>query len=410
MGKIKYIDLCAGIGGTRAGLDFAGWKCLHSSDIDKDAVAVHRLSHGDCEIADVTKMKPSELPQHDVLVAGFPCQPFSSSGYRSGFSHPSGSVFEGLLRLIEAKKPTYVILENVQGLLSNQFGYSFAQILLSLTSKGFNVEWNTINATDVGVPQNRPRLFIIAKRATKSDSSALRKNWIENSIFGPLMKEQGVTVLSSEEGDLVQLSKERDPQRKKKHTPTSPYTKAGFATGTSFTNIDLSAITKAKSISPLGDICSPKAKNKNQVRSVRYWAHTGKTEVYIKEDPISHCLGTSIGAPPIFCVPKKLVNNENERAKLMQFSNWSKENKTHFFFRLIPERAVHLFGSLTKAISEGLEKSKIPNTVKYKLIGNMVSPHVAFTIAKLVERDMSKRSSASRSIIKSSVPALEIEL
>ena len=159
---MKYIEFCAGIGGTRAGLDAAGWQCVLAVDHDPDAITVHRMTHGSASERDVIDLSPDDLPDADVWVAGFPCQPFSSSGTRLGFEHQSGNVFEHLSRLIQERRPRIVVLENVEGLLTNKSGHTFAKILRGMTDLRYEVHWLVVNVRWYGVPQSRPRLFMIA--------------------------------------------------------------------------------------------------------------------------------------------------------------------------------------------------------------------------------------------------------
>lgn len=163
---IKYFDMFAGIGGFRAGLTKAGgFQCVGHCEIDKYADASYRAIHdiGKEELyyPDATKIDPNTLPEFDFICGGFPCQAFSNAGKRRGFEDARGTLFFEIARLAEARRPPYLLLENVPGLLSHDEGKTFRTILSALDDLGYNVEWMVLNSKDFGVPQSRKRVFII---------------------------------------------------------------------------------------------------------------------------------------------------------------------------------------------------------------------------------------------------------
>ena len=163
---IKYFDMFAGIGGFRAGLTRAGgFRCVGHCEIDKYADASYRAIHdiGKEEIyyPDATQIDPGTLPDFDLICGGFPCQAFSNAGKRRGFEDARGTLFFEIARLAEARRPPYLLLENVPGLLSHDGGKTFRTILSALDDLGYHVEWMVLNSKDFGVPQSRKRVFII---------------------------------------------------------------------------------------------------------------------------------------------------------------------------------------------------------------------------------------------------------
>ena len=163
---IRYFDMFAGIGGFRAGLTRAGgFQCVGHCEIDKYADASYRAIHdiGKEEIyySDATQIDPSTLPDFDLICGGFPCQAFSNAGKRRGFEDARGILFFEIARLAEARRPPYLLLENVPGLLSHDEGKTFCTILTALDDLGYHVEWMVLNSKDFGVPQSRKRVFII---------------------------------------------------------------------------------------------------------------------------------------------------------------------------------------------------------------------------------------------------------
>ena len=156
----------AGIGGFRAGLDRAGgFRCVGHCEIDPHADAsyraIHHIGKEECFYPDARTIDPGELPDFDLLCGGFPCQAFSQAGRRRGFEDARGTLFFEVARLAEAKRPSYLLLENVPGLLSHDEGRTFAQVLATLLHLGYCVEWMVLNSADFGVPQVRKRVFLI---------------------------------------------------------------------------------------------------------------------------------------------------------------------------------------------------------------------------------------------------------
>jgi DNA (cytosine-5)-methyltransferase 1 len=169
--KLRYIDLFAGIGGMRIPLDKRGLQCVFTSEIDSAARMTYSKNFGVDEpeifgdLFQVESIGPESVPDHELIVAGFPCQPFSQAGKREGFADQArGTLFFSILQIIQAKRPRAVLLENVRGLLSQDKGRSFKIILSSLEEAGYVVSHKVLNARDFGLPQNRQRLFIVALR------------------------------------------------------------------------------------------------------------------------------------------------------------------------------------------------------------------------------------------------------
>ena len=163
--NIRYLDLFSGIGGFREGLTRAGgFTCTGHCEIDKFAEKSYRAlfdTEGEWFCSDIRKTDPDEIPEFDLLCAGFPCQPFSIAGNLGGFSDPRGTLFFEIARLAQARKPAYLLLENVPNLLFHDGGRTFASILHALDGLGYGLEWQVLNSKDFGVPQSRKRLYLI---------------------------------------------------------------------------------------------------------------------------------------------------------------------------------------------------------------------------------------------------------
>jgi len=187
---MRFIDLFCGIGGFRYGLEkcsnekqrqgFQGignperecgeqfnrsanrqFNCVWSNDNDKYACQVYRKHFGEVHEGDIRAVDADTIPEHDLLCAGFPCQSFSIAGKRRGFEDTRGTLFFEICRILRAKRPRMLFLENVKGLLSADEGRTFQTIIQSLDELGYDCQWQVLNSKDYGVPQNRERVFII---------------------------------------------------------------------------------------------------------------------------------------------------------------------------------------------------------------------------------------------------------
>lgn len=161
--NFTFIDLFAGIGGTRLAFQSLGGKCLFSSEWDSYAQKTYEYNYGEVPFGDITQIDENMIPDHDVLVAGFPCQAFSIAGRRGGFEDTRGTLFFDVARIIRAKRPQAFFLENVKGLASHDRGRTLEVILNTLREDlGYYVpEPKIMNALNFGVPQHRERIFIV---------------------------------------------------------------------------------------------------------------------------------------------------------------------------------------------------------------------------------------------------------
>lgn len=186
MKKIKYIDLFAGIGGIRLGLEQSlkekniESECVFTSEIKPHAISVYKENFPNTTIyGDIKQIKSSDIPDFDILLAGFPCQPFSSAGRRKGFADIRGTLFFEIARILKDKKPRYFLLENVENLIihdlskedkenGEQIGNTFKTILNVLEKElDYTVSWKVLQASDFGVAQIRRRIFIVGSKDKK---------------------------------------------------------------------------------------------------------------------------------------------------------------------------------------------------------------------------------------------------
>ena len=164
---MKFLDLFAGIGGFRLGMESAGHECIGFCEIDKFARASYKAIHdtkGEIELHDITAVSDESIRRIgcvDIICGGFPCQAFSIAGNRRGFEDTRGTLFFEIARFASILRPKYLLLENVKGLLNHDGGATFETVLGALDELGYNVEWQILNSKDFGVPQNRERVFVI---------------------------------------------------------------------------------------------------------------------------------------------------------------------------------------------------------------------------------------------------------
>ena len=166
----RLISLFSGCGGMDLGFKKAGFNIVYANDFDSDAQAVYSMNIGDIDRRDILSVSENEIPDGDILTAGFPCQPFSNAGKRKGVHDSRGMLYKECLRIIERKMPKVIVFENVKGLLSSKYidGRNLADVIVEDLSEmnglGYNVVYQLVNASDYGVPQNRQRVLFVGVR------------------------------------------------------------------------------------------------------------------------------------------------------------------------------------------------------------------------------------------------------
>ena len=171
--KFKFIDLFAGMGGFRLAFESHGCTCVFSSEIDKFARETYYNNFGEYPNGDITRIESKDIPDFDILCAGFPCQPFSIAGKRLGFEDTRGTLFFEVARIIKDKKPSAFLLENVKGIVSHDKGNTIQVIENTLKQLGYKIKWKVLNALKYGVPQNRERWYCIGIRENLINSEEI---------------------------------------------------------------------------------------------------------------------------------------------------------------------------------------------------------------------------------------------
>ena len=189
--NFKFIDLFAGIGGFRLGMESLGGECVFSSEIDPHACEMYEANFGDNPFCDITTVDVEKIPDFDILCAGFPCQAFSICGKQKGFyDETRGTLFFDICRVLESKKPKAFILENVSNLATHDKGRTLTVMLQALSSIGYCVNYKILNAKDFGVPQNRERVIIIGNREGLTfDFEKIKLNPVKSML--PYLDKQG---------------------------------------------------------------------------------------------------------------------------------------------------------------------------------------------------------------------------
>jgi DNA (cytosine-5-)-methyltransferase len=163
--ELTFVDLFAGVGMARMGMEQAGFKCVYTCEFDKHKRKEYEIIHGNIpEGCDIRDVRAADIPRADVWFFGAPCQDFSLAGLRKGLGGDRSSLIGEVFKLIEEKaedKPKWLVYENVKGMLSSNNGWDFLSILLAMDGLGYDVEWQTLNTKDFGIPQNRERVYTI---------------------------------------------------------------------------------------------------------------------------------------------------------------------------------------------------------------------------------------------------------
>ena len=161
---MTFIDLFAGLGGFRLALESLGAKCVYSNEWDLPAQEVYKMNFGETPDGDITKVDEKNIPDHDILCAGFPCQAFSISGKQLGFEDSRGTLFFDVARIVKEKKPKIVFLENVRNFASHDNGNTIKVVEKTMLGLGYSFNYKVLSAVDYGVPQKRERVYMVCFR------------------------------------------------------------------------------------------------------------------------------------------------------------------------------------------------------------------------------------------------------
>lgn len=240
--ELTTVELFAGIGGFRLAADNNKFRTVWANEIEPKACSVYRDQFGTKELVegDIRKWK-QDIPAHDVLTGGFPCQPFSSAGKKEGTRDPRGTLFQEIVDVIKARQPQYFVLENVKRLLSMEKGKHFATIISSLADLNYGIEWRLLNAVHFALPQNRQRVFLIGTRLDqcKADLPNAR-----------LVSSIDLAGMTDRQQDLARDSSNWKPIAKH----TSGFQHWGIATNGRFFAVDLDNFSEQSKVVPVRSV------------------------------------------------------------------------------------------------------------------------------------------------------------
>lgn len=309
--KFSFIDLFSGIGGIRLGFQSHGGTCVFSSEYDKGAQKTYKINHGEHPFGDITKISEKSIPEHDILLAGFPCQPFSragvsarsSIGQEHGFLCESqGTLFFDVIRIILEKKPKVIFLENVRNIISHDKGNTFRVIQESVENLGYHFSYKIINSNSL-VPQNRVRCYMVGVR--KDVGCSFSFPTIDGAPL-PLS-----SILEENPDDIYTISD-------KLWAGHIQRTERNLARGTGFTaftaNLDKPSNTIVARYGKDGKECLIPQKNKNpRLLTRRETARIqGFPECFVLPDsrtPTYKQFGNSVTVPVISKIAKKIMDD-----------------------------------------------------------------------------------------------------
>ena len=218
----KFIDLFCGIGGFRLALEKQGMQCVFSSDIDKKVQEVYYKNFGDKPFGDITEIPEKKIPKHDILCAGFPCQPFSISGNKNGVLDDRGRLFYEIVRIAEYHKPYILLLENVKNLISIDNGKILKTIETKLDEIGYSVYRHVINASFFGIPQARERIYFVclrkdiqtdSKMSYKEPKGTFKKVYLEKILEKDVDKKLFINRNDISMNSLIEIDYQLKPIR-----------------------------------------------------------------------------------------------------------------------------------------------------------------------------------------------------
>ena len=200
-----FIDLFAGLGGFRLALESFGAKCVYSSEWDKAVQEVYYKNFNVMPDGDITKVDEKNIPVHDILCAGFPCQAFSISGKQRGFDDSRGTLFFDVARIVRYHKPKIIFLENVKNFAAHDNGNTLKVVVTTLEELGYNVYYKVLNSVDYGIPQKRERIYIVCFRKDIDNKKFTfpTKSKLEKHVIDFLEENPDVTIYNEKKYPII---------------------------------------------------------------------------------------------------------------------------------------------------------------------------------------------------------------
>lgn len=337
--------------------------CVYSNEWDKYASSVYRRKYGECDQTDITKVKAEKVPDHDLLCGGFPCQSFSVAGKRGGFNDTRGTLFFDIARILKEKRPRYLLLENVKGLLSHDKGKTFQTMLGVLSDLGYGVQWQVLNSKNFGVPQNRERVFVVGHLREKSRPKVF-------PIFG-----QNSKTLKYVTGGGIDKWLEDGKNNSRNHSQGQRvYSTDGIASTQSAHGGGWGAKTGLYAIGVQGDL--------------------DKRKTYLKKDMGTLSANPTSDNTPRIAIPVLTPEREKKRQRGRRFKTSEEPAFTitgqdrHGVYdgmkirRLTPVECERLQGFPDNWTKYEYDGQEISDTQRYKMMGNAVSTPVITAVGE----------------------------
>jgi DNA (cytosine-5)-methyltransferase 1 len=317
--SFTFIDLFAGIGGIRLGFEKFKGECVFTSEWDKYSQITYQVNFGDEPNGDITKTDVKDIPKHDILLGGFPCQPFSNAGLKQGFNDTRGTLFFDVARIIEHRRPAMLLLENVKGFVNHDKGRTMKIVTETLEELGYNVFYKVLNARDFGIPQNRERIYIVGINKKKLGSIGFK-------FPEPTYKPTKVgDILESKVDDKYTLSNklwQGHKRRLKEHRAKGN----GFGYSLFDQNSRYTSTISARYYKDGSEILIEQ-KNKNPRKltpreAARLQGFPESFKIPVSDTQAYRQFGNSVAVPVISAIAKEMVKVLNDPSERIQYTEW----------------------------------------------------------------------------------------
>ena len=317
--SFTFIDLFAGIGGIRLGFEKYNGECVFTSEWDKHSQTTYKANFGDEPNGDITKTDVKDIPKHDILLGGFPCQPFSNAGLKQGFDDTRGTLFFDVARIIEYRKPAMILLENVKGFVNHDKGRTMKIVKGTLQDLGYNVFYKVLNARDFGVPQNRERIYIVGINKRKLGSIGFK---FPEPSYKPTKLGD---ILENKVDDKYTLSNklwQGHKRRRKEHRAKGN----GFGYSLFDRNSKYTSTISARYYKDGSEILIEQ-KNKNPRKltpreAARLQGFPESFKIPVSDTQAYRQFGNSVAVPVISAIAKEMVKILNNPSERIQYTEW----------------------------------------------------------------------------------------
>lgn len=319
----KFIDLFAGIGGIRLAFEKVGGTCVFTSEWDLFAQQTYEANFGDKPHGDITKIDERIIPKHDVLLGGFPCQPFSNAGLKKGFEDTRGTLFFDIARIIDYRKPSMILLENVKGFLRHDKGRTFQVVEETLEELGYNVFYKVLNAKDFGVPQNRERIYIVGinKKKIGQVGFLFPKSKGSKTRLGAIL-EKNVDAKYTLSNKLWQGHKRRLREHREKGN--------GFGYSLFNSNSEYTSTISARYYKDGSEILiEQKGKNPRKLtprEAARLQGFPENFVIPVSDTQAYKQFGNSVAVPVVSAIAREMVKVMENPEKFAAYAKWKQED------------------------------------------------------------------------------------